>query len=139
MTADRAQTTAFSIERASRGKVQILSLQGHLGDEEFLGLERELETLWHLSPRRVVLDCSRLTSIASINLVRLFFVAQNFLNHRGDFRLAGLSLSSRKLACAVGLDPALELQPDVETALKSLTGELTSAPEGPEQEPNDHP
>ena len=102
-------------------------------------MERELEALWHLSPRRLILACSGLASLASVNLVRLFLVAQAYRKHPGGLRLAGLPSGSRTVARAVGFDPELELQPDVETALKSLTGELASTPEEPAREPKDHP
>ena len=113
-------TSSFSLQRHNQGKVQVISLSGHLGDDEFLRLEKELEHLWQQRHWHLILDCTALTFIATVNLARLSLAAQFLRKHQGKFRLVGLPAAHRKLAHAVGFDPQLELQPNVGAALKSI-------------------
>ena len=120
MKRHRVQTSSFSLQRHNQGKVQVISVSGYLGDDEFLRLEKQLEHLWQQHHWHLVLDCTALTFIAAVNFVRLSLAAQFLRKHQGQFRLVGLAAAHRELAHAVGFDPQLELQPNVGAALKSI-------------------
>lgn len=114
------QTSSFSLQRHNQGSVQVVSVSGHLGDDEFPRLEKELDHLWQQQHWHLILDCTGLMFIASVNVVRLFLATQFLRKHQGKFRLVGLPAAHRKLAQAVGFDSRVELQPNVGAALKSI-------------------
>ena len=45
MKPHRIQGSSFSLQRQNQSKVQVISVSGHLGDDEFPRLEKELEHL----------------------------------------------------------------------------------------------
>jgi anti-anti-sigma factor len=120
MKRHRVQTSSFSLQRHNQGKVQVISVSGYLGDDEFPRLEKELEHLWQQQHWHLILDCTALSFIASVNLARLSLAAQFLRKHQGKFRLVGLPTPHRTLAQALGFDPHVELQPNLSAALKSI-------------------
>jgi len=80
------QASSFSLQRHNQGAVQVISLSGYLGDDEFLRLEKELEYLWQRHHWHLILDCTALTFMASVNLARLSLAAQFLRKHQGKFR-----------------------------------------------------
>jgi anti-anti-sigma factor len=122
------QMTSISIRRADKGDVQVVSVSGYWGNDEFHRLDEELERLSYEKCRGVILDCASLTFITSLTLARLLLVTQLLRRQGCEVRLAGLSPSAGKMAKALGFDSNLELQPDVAAAVNSMPEEAASRP-----------
>jgi anti-anti-sigma regulatory factor len=122
------QMTSISIRRTDQRDVQVVSVSGYWGNDEFHRLDEELERLSYEKCRGVILECASMIFITSLNLARLLLVTQWFRRQGCEVRLAGLSPSARKMAEALGFDANLELQPDVAAAIHSMPQPALSRP-----------
>lgn len=133
--ATRAQITEFNLQRIDQGEVQILSLNGYMGNDEFSQVDRELSRLLEQKDRRVILDLGLLSFATTMNLARLRMCGREFRRRGGELKLAGPSPWLSHLAVLAGFDRQKDFEPDVATALKAISGLLeVKAHNPPEQE-----
>jgi anti-sigma B factor antagonist len=116
----RAQIIAFTLQRIIQGDVQVVSIAGHMGNDEVCRVDTELAPLLQQGHRRVVLDLATLSSATAMSLARLFVCAQEFQRHGGQLKLAALSPRLRHIAELVGFDKKRDFQPDVAVALEAF-------------------
>jgi anti-anti-sigma factor len=111
----------FNLQRMNRGDVQILSFSGGLDGDASCRVEKELARLLEQKHRRVILDLALLSSATAMSLARLLVCAREFRRHGGELKLAGMSLSFRRLVELAGFDRRKDFAPDVATALKAMS------------------
>lgn len=109
--------TEFSLQQINRTEVQILSLSGYMGNDEYGRVDRELAHLLEQGHCRVILDLARLSFATSMSLSRLRVWARKFRRHGGEMKLAGLSPFQNRLARLAGFGRKKHLAADVATAL----------------------
>lgn len=113
--------TEFSLQQINQGDVEVLSLCGYMGNDEFYRLEKELSRLLEQNHRRVILDMAMLSFVTTVSLARLLVCEHEFHRRGVGFKLAGLSSSLSRVAELVGFDRKTDFQPDVATALKAFS------------------
>ncbi len=116
----QAQTTGFNLQRINQGEVQILSLGGHMSNDEFGRVDGELAHLLEQKHRRVILDLTLLSSATTMSLARLLVCGREFRRHGGELKLAGLSPWLRRMAELSGFDGKNDFATDLATALKAM-------------------
>ena len=112
--------TEFNLQRINRSEVQILSLIGYMGNDEFSRVHRELSHLLEQGHLRVVLDLASLSFATTMSLARLLVCAREFRRRGGELRMAGLSPFLSRLALLAGFGRKHDLEADVPTALKAI-------------------
>ena len=91
-----------------------------MGNEEYHQLEREINSLIEAKHQHLILDCSALTFITSVNLDRIFKSSQQLRERGGQIRIVGLSLMAQRMAQRIGFKGNAELLPDLNLAIKSI-------------------
>ena len=117
----RAQTTEFSFQLSSQGEVQILSLQGYMGNAEFCQVEGELAQMLEHHHRRVIVDLARLLFTTAMSQARLLVGAREFNRHGGELKLVGMSPFLGRLAGFAGFGRRKHVETDVMNALKVMS------------------
>lgn len=113
--------TGFNLQRINQGEVQILSLSGYLGNDEFCRVDRELAHLLEQRHRRVILDLAMLSCATTMSLARLLVCGREFRRHGGELKLVGLSVSLKHLAELAGFDRRKDFSTDGAAALKAMS------------------
>ena len=116
-----AQTNRFHLRRSHQGDVQILSLSGHLSNDEFGRVDTELTHLIEQRQSRVILDLTLLSSATTMSLARLLICGCEFRRNGGVLKLAGLSPWLRHVAELAGFDRKHDFAADVPTALAEIS------------------
>ncbi len=101
--------------------MQILSLRGHLSNDEFGRVDSELTHLLEQKHSRVILDLTLLSSATTMSLARLLICGCEFRRHGGELKLAGLSPWLRHVAELAGFDRKRDFAPDVAAALAEIS------------------
>lgn len=123
--------TEFNLRRINRSEVQILSLSGYMGNDEFSRVDRELAHLLEQGHCRVVLDLAKLSFATTMSLARLLVCAREFRRHGGELRMAGLSPFLSRLAMLAGFVRKNDLEADVASAFKAMSRPPGTKPSRP--------
>jgi len=123
--------TVFNLQRINQGEVHILSLSGHMGNDEFCRVDRELAHLLEQKHRRAILDLALLSSATRMSLARLLVCGREFRRHGGELKLVGLSTSLRRIVEVAGFDREKDLAADVAAALKTMSQPVEANPSEP--------
>jgi len=111
----------FGITQANREGIWLVVVRGYIGNDE---CERLMGVLAHLVSERcprVIVDAYAVTFLTVATLTRLSVAARTIRGMNGEFRLAGLSGTAAGLAKLARLERKLELEPDLATAIRSLS------------------
>lgn len=117
----------FCMQTVVEGNVPVLSVNGYVGREECSRVIQELSGLERNGKDSVVLDCTRASCITNGGLESLNLWAQEYRQHGGQFRLAGLSRAARYNALLIGFENQVVTQLDVPSVVKSLSGRDSAA------------
>src|ERR1035441_3352435 len=92
----------FTLEQIKKSGVQILSLNGYMGNDEYSQVDQALTQLLEQKHGRVILDLTKLTFATANSLARLLICGREFRRHGGELKLVGLSPGLSRLAEMAG-------------------------------------
>jgi anti-anti-sigma factor len=110
----------FTLKQIKKGEVQILSLNGYMGNDEFYQVDQLLSRLLEQKHGRVILDLTKLSFTTSVSLARFLVCGREFRRHGGELKLVGLSPEVSRLARMAGFSEKKDCEPDVAKALKAM-------------------
>lgn len=117
MKNDSQPKSGLAIAEQTIGAVQVLSLSGYLDGHTFVNLERRLEALLTNGARRMVIELSGLSYIASAG-VGAFINMQHMLKKTGgNLQLVKPSDSVREIFSILGLDSLFVIHDTLESGL----------------------
>ena len=128
----RARMSQFSLQQINQGEVQVVSISGYMGNDEFNCVEKELARLLEQEHRKVILDVTTLSFVTAVSFARLLVCAHEFQRRGGELKLAGLSGSLRRMAELAGFNQKTDFDTDVTVALNSMS-------QPPDAKPNSRP
>jgi len=100
--------------------VLILSADGGLVSQTADQFVEELQRFVDLGCRKLVVDCTRLTTISSYGMGVLVRLHKKLAQGGGDVKLAALQGTLANLLSMVRLDRVFEMYPTVEDALRAF-------------------
>ena len=110
----------FTLKKIKKGEVQILSLNGYMGNDEFCQVDKALTQLFEQKHERVILDLTSLSFTTIMSLARFFVCWREFRRHGRELKLVGLSPDLSRLAEMAGFNGETDFEPDLATALKEM-------------------
>jgi anti-anti-sigma factor len=111
----------FTLEKIKKGKVQILSLNGYMGKDEFGQVDQVLTHLLEQKQGWVILNLTKLTFATANSLARFLICGREFQRHGGELKLVGLSPELSRLAEMAGFSTKKDFEPNVTTALNTMS------------------
>lgn len=121
----------FILKQIKKGEVQILSLNGYMGNDEFCQVDKALSLLLEQKHGRVILDLKTLSFVTARSLARFLVCGQEFRRNGGELKLVGLSSELSRLAQMAGFNEQNDFDPDRATALKKMAKMPTVKPRLP--------
>jgi anti-anti-sigma factor len=112
--------TLKKIENGKACEVVVLSLNGYLGNDEFIQVDKALAQLCEQKQSQVVIDLTRLSFTTSVILARFLVAGREFCRQGGELKLVGLSSELSWLAKLAGFNEEKDFEPDVAAALKKM-------------------
>jgi len=116
-----AQIMEFTLKQIKKGEVQIVSLSGYMGNDEFCQVDKTLAQLFDQKHELVILDLTMLSFTTVMILARFLVYWREFRRHGGELKLVGLSPDLIRLAQMAGFNGEMDFEPDLTTTLKKLT------------------
>jgi anti-anti-sigma factor len=110
----------FTLKQIKKGEVQILALNGYMGNDEFGQVDNALALLLEQKHGRVILDLKGLSFVTARSLAQFLVCGQEFRRQGGELKLVGLSPDLSRLAEMAGFNGQKDFEPDLATALKNL-------------------
>lgn len=107
----------FHVEHAPRDGAIVLTLRGDAGMLAADALERHVNAVAAAHPRRVVIDATGLTFLASLTLGLLVRLSHAVRAHGGEVRFAGATADVRDMLGRTRLTTVFPLFPSVDAAL----------------------
>jgi len=110
----------LTIEQERRGNLDVLHLDGSLDSNAFNRLERVLQALGEERRHRVILDCTGLTYISSVNIGTLMSFARTASEHGGELKLASVSPNIVEVISMLGFHRFLAFYKDTDKAIEAF-------------------
>ena len=110
-----------NINMEKRNGVHILQVNGSLNAATFPQLENRLRSLYEEDRCKVVMDCKELNYIHSAAIGALIRFARNSQEQNGCLKLVNLSPRIQRIVEILGFNRILEIDGDLEHAIKGLS------------------
>ena len=113
-----------SVTMQTKKGVHIVQVKGSLDAETFPGVEQQLREMLDRENARVVMDCKHLTYLYSGAIGALIRFARAAQEQDGCLKLVHLSPRIRKIFEVMGFNRVLEVNQDLDGALRELGRQL---------------
>jgi anti-anti-sigma factor len=121
----------FTLKQIKNGEVQILSLSGYMGNDEFCQVDKALVLLLEQKHGFVILDLETLSFATARSLAQFLVCGREFRRHGGELKLVGLSPELSRLAEMAGFKGETNFEPDMTTALTKMAQMPQAKPRQP--------
>jgi anti-sigma B factor antagonist len=109
-------STNFQIERAQRGDVRVLALDGYLDAHTAPQFEKAIQEEFEAGQKRIVVDCARLSYISSAGLGVFMSFIEEIRDAGGDIKLAAIVPKVYQVFDVLGFPALFEILDTVDAA-----------------------
>jgi len=113
------QKTGLQITSSIHGTVIVVHLAGFLDGHTFIDLEKYLEAIQRAGQRRMIMDLSGLTYIASAGVGLFINIQHRLKNENGNLQLVKPSQSVAEIFSILGLDSLFTIHATVEAGIEA--------------------
>ncbi len=109
----------FKLAQERHGDVLVVEVSGRVEAAIAPGFERDVVAQINDGAIRLVLDCSKMTYIASAGLRVLLVVARRLADDKGSFAVAAVPKAIREILAISGFDQVINVTETVDEAVAS--------------------
>jgi anti-anti-sigma factor len=112
----------LSIAEDQSGDKRILRLEGQLDAQTYVSLEKEIDALFNLQHKKVVLNFAKVSEVSPDSLQMLFSETKKFKEGKGSLGLSNVSPDLMQRIREAGLDRSLLIYHNEPDAILAMGG-----------------